>query len=212
MWDMRPSMDGPMPDTDDVVWLTYDALALRLGITPESCRNLVRRRRWARQDGNDGARRIGVPHDYLSERDEPPFPIDGAISPPMDGTANPPTEGGMHGPTDGGLSIALATLERHIERLEGELAEAKEALAAAISERDAERVVAAQVEALRSILEVERARVSTAEQDRDRWHAEAQQDRTARLMDAEKAQAQADAIRAELAAWKARPWWRRAFG
>lgn len=212
MWDMRPPMDAPMPNADDVVWLTYDALAIRLGITPESCRNLVRRRRWARQDGNDGARRIGVPAEYLAERDDTPSPADGAIDPPIDGASDVPLSGGAYAPAEGAIAAVLTTLERHIERLEGELAETKAELAAMTVERDTERAVAAQVEALRSVLEVERARAGTAEQDRDRWHAEAQQDRAARLADAEKAQAQADAIRAELADWKARPWWRRVLG
>ena len=44
-----------------VEWLTYDELADRLGIGRESARTLVKRKRWARQPGNDGRARIGVP-------------------------------------------------------------------------------------------------------------------------------------------------------
>ena len=55
-------------------------------------------------------------------------------------------------------------------------------------------------------------RLIAAEQDRDRWHAEAAQDRGARHADAEMAKTSIEALRAELDAYKALPWWRRAFG
>lgn len=195
-----------MPDTDDVIWLTYDALSARLGITPESCRNLVRRRRWARQDGNDGARRIGVPHDYLEERD------DSSTCGPADGAIESPTSVPTDAPVDGGMVMALAALERHIGRLEGDLAQARGQIGVLTLERDEARAAVRQVELLCVQLDAERARASAVELDRDRWHDEARQDRAARIAEAEKAQAEADDVRAELKAWRARPWWRRALG
>lgn len=212
MWDVRPPMDGPMPDTDDVVWLTYDALSTRLGITPESCRNLVRRRRWARQDGNDRVRRIGVPQDYLSERDEPTSPIDTPIVGGTDGDTNPPMHGGNHVPHNGGMVVALAALERHVERIEAELDHARDQISAVTAERDEARAALAEIGLLRVQLDAHRCQLEAAQQDRDRWHAEAEQDRAVRRTDAETARANAEAVRAELAAYKARPWWRRAFG
>lgn len=201
-----------MPDTDDVVWLTYDALSARLGITPESCRNLVRRRRWARQDGNDRVRRIAVPYDYLSERDEPPsspaaLPIGGT-----DGDTNPPTHGVDRVPHDGGMIVALAALERHVERIEADLNHARDQVAAVTAERDEARAALVQIEVLRVQLDAQRCQLSAAEQDRDRWHAEAEQDRAARRADAEQARAEAENLRTAFTKWEARPWWRRAFG
>lgn len=189
-----------MSGTDDVIWLTYDALSVRLGITPESCRNLVRRRRWARQDGNDGARRIGVPREYLDDRDNP-APVSG----PTDGDMDLPTDGGINPPHDGAMTMALAALERHLSRLEDDLTQARAQITDLALERDEARAALKQVDVLRAQLDAERARASAAELDRDRWHTEAQQDQAARAINADK-------VRAELIAWKAQPWWRRALG
>ncbi len=51
---------------DAVVWLTYDEIATWLGIERESARQQVKRKRWARQNGNDGKVRIAVPEEVLS--------------------------------------------------------------------------------------------------------------------------------------------------
>lgn len=212
MWDMRPPMDGPMPDTDDVVWLTYDALSTRLGITPESCRNLVRRRRWARQDGNDRVRRIGVPQDYLSERDEPTSPLAAPIMGDTDGDTNPPTNGGARGPHDGGMAVALAALERHVERIEADLDNARDQITVVTAERDEARAALVQIEVLRVQLDAQRCQLDAAVEDRDRWHAAAELDRATHRTDAEQAREEAEKLRAELTRWQARPWWRRAFG
>lgn len=205
---MGSPTDGSMADTDDVLWLTYDALAARLGIGSESCRNLVRRRRWARQDGNDGLRRIGVPREYLSERDE----VSSPTRAPTDVEGDPPTDVATALPSDGGVALALTALERHIRRVEDDLDQARGQIEVLTSERDEARAALGQVEVLRAQLDAGHARIQAAEADRDRWYAEAQQDRATRLSDAERAHAEADAVRVELAAWKARPWWRRAFG
>ncbi|MEN3214171.1 hypothetical protein PUR23_29780 [Methylorubrum populi] len=205
-----------MPASDDVVWLTYDALAARLGITSESARNLVRRRRWDRLDGNDGARRIGVPHEYLSERDDSPSPIAANTIPPSDGEIHASHDGGDDRPDDrpheGGMAMALAVLERHIGRIEEDLARTREQIVVIAAERDEARAALVQIDVLRAQLDSERVRTGAAEQDRDRWFSEARQDREARVTQAAQAQAEVEAARAELMAWKARPWWRRAFG
>ena len=49
----------------DMQTFTYAELAQHFGITEGSCRNLVRRKRWRRTLGNDGAARILVPQDAL---------------------------------------------------------------------------------------------------------------------------------------------------
>jgi hypothetical protein len=56
--DDRPDMST---DTTDTRWLTYDEIAAALGITPDSARRLVARKKWSRTAGNDGKARIGVP-------------------------------------------------------------------------------------------------------------------------------------------------------
>ena len=54
-----------MPNTEDttagVVWVTYDELAARRGITRDSAKRLTFRQKWRRTLGNDGASRVGVP-------------------------------------------------------------------------------------------------------------------------------------------------------
>lgn len=136
---------------DDVAWMSYQELADRLGIGIDSAKNLVRRKRWSRQAGNDGLARVGVPMEHLAEHDR-------GARPPVD----PPTEPPTCPPLDPAIGGALTALERHVERLERELA-------AAVADRDAERARAAQVEALRAVLDVERQRVADAQADADRW-------------------------------------------
>ncbi len=151
--------------------MSYSEIAEALGIGADSARNLVRRKRWPRQTGNDGLARIGVPVDHLKERKAPEADrdTDGPITPPIDGTTNPPTDA----PSDGTL-VALEVLREHISRLEIEIAGLKE-------ERDRERARASQVDALNSVLEIERKRAEEARQraeelkaERNRWSAAAE--------------------------------------
>lgn len=108
--------------------------------------------------------------------------------------------------------MALAVLERHIGRIEEDLARTREQIVVIAAERDEARAALVQIDVLRAQLDSERVRTGAAEQDRDRWFSEARQDREARVTQAAQAQAEVEAARAELMAWKARPWWRRAFG
>ncbi len=50
---------------DDVVWLTYEALAERLGLEKESARQRARRGMWARRKDNLGRLTVAVPLDVL---------------------------------------------------------------------------------------------------------------------------------------------------
>jgi len=45
----------------ETIILTYNELAERLGIKPQSARKLVQRKKWKRVSGNDGTMRIHVP-------------------------------------------------------------------------------------------------------------------------------------------------------
>lgn len=166
--------------TEDVRLLTYDEIASAFGITRESARQLVIRKRWARKKGNDGKARIEVPEDALE-------PVATSDSTPTD-TSDDTGDDTSHSPSDNPSVVTVLT--RHIERIESELSEAKAALAGMTSERDLERIRAAQVDALTAILEIERKRSDETRLERDRWAgmAEASQrqiaDMTAKKPDA----------------------------
>lgn len=164
--------------TDDIKWLTYAELAEVLGIGGDSARNLVRRKRWTRQTGNDGLARVGVPVEYLNENAKPDVPAE----PPAD----TPTNGGMDG------AIVVAALASHISRLESEIEALKQErdaerkrlegragelegkVATLEQELSAERIRAAQVDALNAVIEAERRRVEDLQAERDRWAAQAE--------------------------------------
>jgi hypothetical protein len=143
------------------VWLTYDELAERLGIERESARQHVKRKHWARQRGNDGKVRIGVPEEVLSARSEPD--TEGGTD-PVQAPVQPPVQ-------DPGVT---AVLTRHIERLEAQLEEALKRAGdrdEVAKERD---LLMAQVESLNDSTKIQvdalRAALTVAERDRDRWH------------------------------------------
>jgi hypothetical protein len=140
-----------MTDTTDTRWLTYDELAAALGITPDSARRLVARKKWPRMQGNDGRARIGVPAERIP--DSPP------VIPHDDSTDDGPDD-----TPDAGDDITpiVKVLTQHIERIEKELDSAK-------SERDVERarvaqlaLQAAQVDALKAIIEIKQQQAEEA--------------------------------------------------
>lgn len=190
-----------MPDA--VRWLTYDEVARELGITRDSARQLAIRKRWARQKGNDGRAKIGIPEEELQARTADVTP-----QAPSDRTSQ-----GLSDDTGADPSV-IQVLTRHISRLETELETLKEERAAERDrvqgevealrgehaavrgrlqvevdalriERDAERLRGAQLEALNGILEIERKRISEAQQRAD------------------DARQQIDELRAERARWVA---------
>jgi hypothetical protein len=143
------------------VWLTYDELAERLGIERESARQHVKRKHWARQRGNDGKVRIGVPEEVLSARSEPD--TEGGTE-PVQTPVQPLVQ-------DPGVT---AVLTRHIERLEAQLEEALKRAGdrdEVAKERD---LLMAQIESINDSTKIQvdalRAALTAAERDRDRWH------------------------------------------
>jgi hypothetical protein len=146
----------------DTKWMTYAELAEVLGIGGDSARNLVRRKRWPRQAGNDGLARVGVPVEYIAESAKPDTPAD----PPIDT------------PTDGAVMVAI--LANHISHLEVELGNLKQeretergrlegAIATLRQDLDTERLRAAQVDALNAVIDAERKRAEELKEERDRW-------------------------------------------
>lgn len=154
----------------DTKLLSYAEIAGLLGIGGNSARALVRRKRWHRKPGNDGLARIEVPIEYLAEHAKV-APAEGDDSTPSSSPASIPSST----PSEGGV---IEAFERHINRLEGELAALKQ-------EHDAARrdLLAAQAEAvsvpalrdtvaaLKGALESEKARVTDMRAERDRLAA-----------------------------------------
>jgi hypothetical protein len=104
--------------------MTYDELASALGITPDSARRLVARKKWQRSPGNDGRARIHVPPDALP--DSPPDVRDDKQPSKAD------------------------ELTIQIVKLEGE------------------------IQALKSVLDIERQRSTEIREDRDAWKNQAE--------------------------------------
>ena len=140
--------------SDDVEWLSYPEISGRLGIGLDSAKDLVRRRRWQRRAGSHWcAPRIPRRACQAGMGGRDPL----AMALPSTQSIPP-----IQPLIDGASAVAIAALERHVDRLESELA-------AAVAERDSERARAAQVEALKAVLEVERQRVADAQADAARW-------------------------------------------
>jgi DNA repair exonuclease SbcCD ATPase subunit len=140
-------------DGTDVRWMTYDEMAEALGITPDSARRLVARRKWPRRAGNDGRARIGVPAERI-----PDSPPDTLPDVNQDDSQDDPPD------SRDDITPVLKVLTQHIERIEKELESVK-------SERDAEmaRVAqlalqAAQVDALKVMIEVKKQQTEEAQQ------------------------------------------------
>jgi len=204
--------------------LSYDELAGLLGIERESARHLAFRRRWRRTKGNDGKARVEVPLEAI--------PGPGPAAPTGD---NPL---GITGPATDTPTGSETVLTRHIERLEGMLAEAQVRLTDVEADRDAARdeardaqrardALSAQLDALNAVLAIERERIAdlkSVEQQRvdearqkaddaQRQTEELKAERDRWLAAAETAQERIAALTAKAAEADARrPWWKRLAG
>lgn len=144
--------------------LSYAEIATALGIGGNSARALVRRKRWHRKPGNDGLARIEVPVEYLAEHAK--------VAPAKEGDDSTPSSLPSSSPAEGSV---IEAFERHIGRLEGELAALKQEHDAGRRDLLAARADAAYVPALRDTvaalkgaLESEKARVADLRAERDR--------------------------------------------
>lgn len=147
--------------------MTYAELAEFLGKSEEAARQFAKRRRWRRSISNDdGKARVSVPVEFL-DMPRPP------VEPRADEELDPEQPADDHPDT---LTV-MTILQGQIARLEGELDKARSAL-------DAERVLSAQVEVLKAVLEAERNRMEDLKasearrvedliRERDRWEAKA---------------------------------------
>lgn len=69
-----------MADNPDMIWLTYDEAAARLGILPDSVRRRAASRKWPRRSGNDGKARVGIPNDIIPADTPAPTPDNPDVS------------------------------------------------------------------------------------------------------------------------------------
>jgi len=149
--------------------LTYAELGAALGITPASAKRLAIRRGWPKTPGNDGKARVAVPIERLE--------VERSVSGDDTSAASGDDIGDVTGDDarddTGDLSAAVAVLERHADRLMGELSDLRAKLVAVEGERDTERAKASQVAVLEAILELERQRLAEVRIEADRWRAAA---------------------------------------
>jgi chromosome segregation ATPase len=147
--------------SDEVVWMTYEALAERLGIEKESARQRARRGMWARRKDNAGRLTVGVPVDLL---EAPPEALRDTRHEPL------PDEGNALHDTRHEAD-ENRYLNRYVEKIEQALELSQEKIGTLERERDEARdravaaekagaVISAQVEALNSVLAVERERAA----------------------------------------------------
>lgn len=100
--------------------MTYDELAAALGITSDSARRLVARKKWQRSPGNDGKARIHVPPDALPD-------------------SPPDVRGDKKPPQVNELAIQIVKLEGEIQSLKSIIDIERQRSADAQSDRDAWR-------------------------------------------------------------------------
>jgi chromosome segregation ATPase len=153
----------------DVIWMDYDTLAERLGIERESARQRAKRGQWARRKDNTGKMQVGVPAEVLEA--------------PPERLSERPTDRDHERVHEPDATVDTnAVLTRHIERLELALEAAQDKAEALERERDDTRselrvvekardAIAAQVEALNTVLAVERERTAAERARVEEWKA-----------------------------------------
>jgi hypothetical protein len=155
-----PFMPDEQPPTTslDEEWCTINGAARRLGVTATAIRNRIKRGTLeTRPNGNFG-KLVRVP---LAVTVTPDEPVTVTVSEPVTPTVTLTPEERVT------LTVTLTVLQGHIERLESELADAKERAA----DRD---VVASQLEALRAVLDLERQRTEEWKSVADRFAQQAE--------------------------------------
>ena len=170
---------------DDVRWLSYSELGQVRGISTASAIRLVFRRKWRRQDGNDGTVKVAVPVDEANPQRE-------VADNDGDGV------GRDIGQVVGLLETAAAMLRERGEEADVMVAAlhatAEEALARAEAETVTEREARRQAEGARAAAE---AALSEIREDFERERREAEARRVTEQAAREKAEAEAARLRQE---------------
>ncbi len=170
---------------DDVRWLSYGELGQVRGISTASAIRLVFRRKWRRQDSNDGTVRVAVPVDEANPQGE-------VADNDGDGV------GRDIGQVVGLLETAAAMLRERGEEADVMVAAlhatAEEALARAEAETTTEREARRQAEGARAAAE---AQLSEIREGFERERREAEARRVTEQAAREKAEAEAARLRQE---------------
>jgi hypothetical protein len=170
---------------DDVRWLSYSELGQARGISTASAIRLVFRRKWRRQDGNDGTVRVAVPVDEANPQREVADSDGDGVSREI-------------GQVVGLLETATAMLRERGEEADVMLAAlhatSEEALARAEAETVTEREATRQAEGARAAAE---AQLSQVREDFERERREAEARRMTEQAAREKAEAEAARLRQE---------------
>ena len=170
---------------DDVRWLSYSELGQVRGISTASAIRLVFRRKWRRQDGNDGTVKVAVPVDEANPQRE-------VADNDGDGV------GRDIGQVVGLLETAAAMLRERGEEADVMVAAlhatAEEALARAEAETVTEREARKQAEGATAAAE---AQLSQVREDFERERREAEARRVTEQAAREKAEAEAARLRQE---------------
>ena len=170
---------------DDVRWLSYGELGQVRGISTASAIRLVFRRKWRRQDGNDGTVRVAVPVDEANPQRE-------VADNDGDGIGREISQ------VVGLLETATAMLRERGEEADVMLAalnaNAEEALALAEAETVTEREARRQAEGATAAAE---AQLSQVRKDFERERQEAEARRLTEQAAREKAEAEAARLRQE---------------
>jgi hypothetical protein len=170
---------------DDLRWLSYRELGQTRGLSTASAIRLAYRRKWRRQDGNDGTVRVAVPVDEANPQRE-------VADSDGDGVGR-----------DIGQAVSLLETAAAMLRERGEEADvmlaalnanAEEALALAEAETVTEREARRQAEGARADAE---ARLSKVREDVERVSREAEAQRMTEQVAREKAEAEAAQLRLE---------------
>ena len=170
---------------DDLRWLSYRELGQARGLSTASAIRLAYRRKWRRQDGNDGTVRVAVPVDEANPQRE-------VADSDGDGVGR-----------DIGQAVSLLETAAAMLRERGEEADvmlaalnanAEEALALAEAETVTEREARRQAEGARADAE---ARLSKVREDVERVSREAEAQRMTEQVAREKAEAEAAQLRLE---------------
>ena len=160
-----------MPAADLAIeWMDYDTLARRFGIERESARQKAKRGRWARRRDNAGAWQVGVPVEVLREH------------PVRDHATGDRDHDRVKGDANVEMNADVIAFTRQIERLEQALEAAQvranglqqqldTARDEAATAEKARAAIAAQVEALNTVLAVERERLADERARVDEWKA-----------------------------------------
>jgi hypothetical protein len=183
---MRDARSDDRDDVgDDLRWLSYSELGQARGISTASAIRLAFRRKWRRQDGNDGTVRVAVPADEANPKGESADSHEDGI-------------GRQIGEVVGLLETAAVMLRERGEEADVMLAalhaSAEEALTRAEAETATEREARTRAEGAMADAE---ARLSEFREDFERVTREAEARRMTEQAAREKAEAEAAQLRQE---------------